>query len=139
MTSNLGSEYILENTDTANAKIMAELKSTFRPEFLNRIDEIIIFKALEKDVIYDILEKIVLEIENRLIDKHIKIELTKEAKDHIIDNSYDFNFGARPIKRFVQHNLETLIAKNIILDKIKVNSTLIIDCNDNSLYIKNLD
>ena len=139
MTSNLGSEYILENTDTANAKIMAELKSTFRPEFLNRIDEIIIFKALEKDVIYDILEKIVLEIENRLIDKHIKIELTKEAKDYIIENSYDFNFGARPIKRFVQHNLETLIAKNIILDKIKVNSTLIIDSKNNELYIKNLD
>ena len=139
MTSNLGSDYILENTDTANAKISLELKNTFRPEFLNRIDEIIIFKALEKDVIYDILEKIVLEIENRLIDKHIKINLTKEAKDYIIENSYDFNFGARPIKRFVQHNLETLIAKNIILDKIKVNSTLIIDCNNNELYIKNLD
>ena len=138
MTSNLGSEYILENRDNATDEVMSELKSTFRPEFLNRIDEIIMFNSLSKEVIYDILDKIVLEIEQRLSDKRIHISLTDSARQYIIDNSYDVNFGARPIKRFVQRNVETLIAKNIILDKIKVNSTVTIDCRDNELIIKEL-
>ena len=139
MTSNLGSEHILENGKDANEMVMAELKTTFRPEFLNRIDEIIVFNALDKEIIDDILEKIILEIEARLADKHIKIELTNEALEYIIDNSYDVNFGARPIKRFVQRNVETLIAKNIILDKIRVNSTVTIDCANDELIIKEFD
>ena len=138
MTSNLGSEYILENNNNSNTLVMDELKNTFRPEFLNRIDEIIIFKSLEKNIIYDILDKIILEIESRLRDKHIKISLTNSAKEYIVDNSYDPNFGARPIKRFVQHNIETLLAKNIILDKIKPNSIVTIDSLNNSLIIKDL-
>ena len=96
------------------------------------------FNSLSKEVIYDILDKIVLEIEQRLSDKRIHISLTDSARQYIIDNSYDVNFGARPIKRFVQRNVETLIAKNIILDKIKVNSTVTIDCRDNELIIKEL-
>lgn len=135
MTSNLGSEYILENNDTSNEMVMQELRKNFRPEFLNRIDETIIFKSLGKDVVYNILDKIIIDIEKRLTDKRIKITLTNKARDYIIDNSYDVNFGARPIKRFVQRNVETLIAKNIILDKITVNSTIVIDLIDDELVI----
>ena len=136
MTSNLGSEYILDNEDNASDMVMSELKKTFKPEFINRIDEIIIFKSLSKDVVYDILDKIINEIEYRLSDKKIKICLTDKAKDFIINNSYDDKYGARPIKRFVSHNLETLIAENIIMDKIKFNSELVIDVQDDKLYIK---
>lgn len=135
MTSNLGSEYILDNNDNSEEMVMQELRKNFRPEFLNRIDETIIFKSLGKDIVYNILNKIIRDIENRLKDKQIKIELTNKACDYIIDNSYDVNFGARPIKRFVQRNVETLIAKNIILDKIKVNSTITIDLVDDNLVI----
>ena len=136
MTSNLGSEYILDNEDNASDMVMSELKKTFKPEFINRIDEIIIFKSLSKDVVYDILDKIINEIEYRLSDKKIKISLTDKAKDFIINNSYDDKYGARPIKRFVSHNLETLIAENIIMDKIKFNSELVIDVQDDKLCIK---
>lgn len=135
MTSNLGSEYILDNSENHEEMVMQELRKNFRPEFLNRIDEIIIFKALDKTIVYNILDKIVSDIKNRLEDKRIKINLTNEAKEYIINNSYDVNFGARPIKRFVQRNVETLIAKNIILDKIKVNSTITIDLVDDNLVI----
>ena len=136
MTSNLGSEYILDNEDNASDMVMSELKKTFKPEFINRIDEIIIFKSLSKDVVYDILDKIINEIEYRLSDKKIKINLTNKAKYFIINNSYDDKYGARPIKRFVSHNLETLIAENIIMDKIKFNSELVIDVQNDKLYIK---
>ena len=139
MTSNLGSEFILENAYEANEMVMRELKNTFRPEFLNRIDEIIVFKSLDIKVIYDILDKIILDIEKRLIDKKIKIKLTDKARDYIVENSYDVNFGARPIKRFVGRNIETLIAKNIILDNIRVNSEIVIDCNNDELIIKDLN
>ncbi len=136
MTSNLGSEYILENTENANKLVMEELQHTFKPEFINRIDEIIIFNSLSKDIVYNILDKIISDIENRLKDKRLKIQLSDKAKDFIIDSSYDEKYGARPIKRFVSRNLETLIAKNIILDKIKFNSTIKIDVENNNLIIK---
>ena len=136
MTSNLGSEYILENQENAHALVMEELRHTFKPELINRIDEIIIFHSLGKQVVYEILDKIIKEIELRLKDKNIKIHLTEEAKNQIIEESYDPNFGARPIKRYVQRNVETLIAKNIILDKIKFNSEIMIDSKHHELYIK---
>ena len=135
MTSNIGSEYILENIEDKDNLVMNELKHTFKPEFINRIDEIIIFKSLNKNVVYEILDKIILDIENRLSDKHIKIKLTKEAKDYIINNSYDEKYGARPIKRFVSRNLETMLAEEIINDKIKFNSEITIDVKDNKLII----
>ena len=138
MTSNLGSEYILDNKENSNDLVMEELKHTFKPEFINRIDEIIVFKSLSKEVVYDILDKIIEEIENRLSDKRIKIELTKKAKEFIIENSYEEEFGARPIKRYVSRNLETLIANSIIMDKIKFNSTITVDVKNNELYIENL-
>lgn len=136
MTSNLGSEYILENKKVEDQIILGELKNHFRPEFINRIDEIIIFNSLSKEIVYDILDKIILEIENRLSDKKIKIELTKQAKDFIIENSYNEEFGARPIKRYVSRNLETLIANNILMDQIKYNDIIHIDTSNNQLVIK---
>ena len=136
MTSNLGSDYILEKENNAHDLIMNELKHTFKPEFLNRIDEIIIFDSLNKDVIYQILDKIISDINKRLDDKKITIKLTDNAKKYIIDNSYDENYGARPIKRFVSRNIETLIAKEIINGNIKYNSEVIIDEKDNNLIIK---
>ena len=136
MTSNLGSEYILNDTTDSDNLVMSELKSCFRPEFINRIDEIIIFKSLTKDVVYKILGNIIKEIENRLIDKKISITLTDEAKDFIINESFDPEYGARPIKRYVSRNLETMLAKSIINDTIEFNSEVIIDVKDNTLYIK---
>ena len=118
MTSNLGSEYILENKENVDELVDIELKHYFKPEFLNRIDETIIFDSLSKDVIYNVLDKIINNIEDRLKDKKIKINLSKEAKDYIINNSYDESFGARPIKRYVSRNLETLISKAIIIFSI---------------------
>ncbi len=139
MTSNLGSEYILENKENSHEMIDMELKHTFKPEFINRIDEIIIFKSLKKEIVYDILDKIISEIEYRLRDKHITLELTKEAKDFIIDESYDESYGARPIKRYVSRNLETLLAEKIILDEIKFDSKIIVDTENEILTLKNVE
>ena len=136
MTSNLGSEYILDNLDNSNTLVMDELKRTFKPEFLNRIDEIIIFKALKKDTVYKILDKIINDINKRLIDKNINIMLTNTARDFIIENSYDEKYGARPIKRFVSRNIETLIAKAIINGEIKYGDDVVISVKDNELYIE---
>ena len=136
MTSNLGSEYILENQTNSNELVMNELHHTFKPEFINRIDEIILFNSLDKKVIQEILDKIIKEIEIRLSNKRIHLELTEKAKDYIIKEAYDERYGARPIKRFVSRNIETLIAQNIILDKIKFNSTITIDFQNNELFIK---
>ena len=136
MTSNLGSEYILDNSTNKNELVMGELRKTFKPEFINRIDEVIVFNSLSKNVVYDILDKIIHETEIRLSDKKIKLVLTDKAKDYIIENSYDENYGARPIKRYVSRNLESMLAKAIILDEIKYDSEVIIDVKDNELIIK---
>lgn len=135
MTSNLGSEYILENLDNSEKLVMDELKHSFKPEFLNRIDEIIIFKSLKKNIVYQILDKIIKDINKRLEDKKITIKLTDKAKDYIINNSYDEKYGARPIKRFVSRNIETLIAKAIINEEIKYNNTIEIDEDNDKLLI----
>ena len=138
MTSNLGSEYILENLSNKDELINKELRRTFKPEFLNRIDEIVFFNSLGKDVVYKILDKIILEINNRLKNRSIKIELSDKAKDVIIANSYDLAFGARPIKRYVSDKLETMIAMNLIDGSIKENSIVIFDVNeDNEFFIRN--
>ena len=136
MTSNLGSEYILDNKDNANELVMQELRSTFKPEFINRIDEIIIFNSLTKDVVYDILNKIIKDIEYRLRDKNIKINVTDKVKEFIVNASYDEKYGARPIKRYVQRNVETLIAEAIINDKISFGSTITIDVDSDKLILK---
>ena len=136
MTSNLGSEYILDNIEDKDKLVMNELRNTFKPEFLNRIDEIIMFNSLSKEIVYKILDKIISDINDRLKDKRLTIELSKEAKDFILDNSYDEKYGARPIKRYVARNIETLIAKAIINEEIKYNSTVTIDVKDDNLVIK---
>ena len=133
MTSNLGSEHILEDND--HDKVYAQLRATFKPEFLNRIDEIIIFNALDVNVIYEILNKIIAELENRLKEHKIKLELSDNAKKYIVENAYDTAYGARPIKRFVTERLETLIAKKIINSEIKNNSLIKIDVRNNELII----
>ena len=136
MTSNLGSEYILDNEENSESKVMDALKRTFRPEFINRIDEIVIFKSLGKDVVYNILDKIIHETESRLKNIKLHLELTKKAKDFIIDHSYEEAYGARPIKRYVTHNIETLIADKIIKDEIKYNDTITVDVKDDKLILK---
>ena len=136
MTSNLGSEFILENVPDKDKLVMDELKRTFKPEFINRIDEIIMFKSLDKKTVYEILDKIISDIEKRLDDKKIKVNLTSAAKDYIINNSYDEKYGARPIKRFVSRNLETLLATEIINDNIKFGETVNIDVKDDQLIIQ---
>ena len=136
MTSNLGSEYILDNDENSHEMVMNELRHTFKPEFINRIDEIIIFNSLSKDVVYEILDKIVHEIEHRLDDKKLKLVLTDKAKKYIVDNAYDEKYGARPIRRYVSRNIETLLAKAIIEEKVKFNSTVTIDVKDDKFIIK---
>ena len=136
MTSNLGSEYILNKDPNSKYLIDSLLKQTFKPEFLNRIDEIITFNSLTKNSVYKILDNIIKNIEDRLSDKLIKINLTDKAKNFIIDSSYDESFGARPIKRFVVKNIESLIANGILNDEIKYNQTITIDVSNNSLILK---
>jgi len=135
MTSNLGSEYILNNNENSEEQVMNELKMTFRPEFINRIDEIIIFNSLNKNIMYKILDKLVSEIESRLKTQNVKLSLTKKAKDYIIENGSDDVYGARPLKRFVSRNIETLIAKEIILGNINFGETINIDIENNELVL----
>ena len=134
MTSNLGSEYILNKEPNLNELLQDELNHTFKPEFLNRIDEIITFNSLNKDTIYEILDNIIKNIEERLKNNELHIILTDKCKKHIIDSSYNESFGARPIKRYVTKNIESLIAKNIIENNIRFGSTITIDV-DNDKYI----
>ena len=135
MTSNIGSEYILENKDNKNELISMELRRTFKPEFLNRIDEIVFFNSLSIDVVYKILDIIINNINKRLSNRGIEIELSSNAKEEIIKNSYDESFGARPIKRYVSDNIETLIAMSLINGDIKDNSKIIIDVKNHEFVI----
>ena len=133
MTSNVGSEYILNGESD---KVTSELTKYFRPEFLNRLDEIIIFNKLSKDNLSEILDNIVKQIERRLVDINVKIVLTEGARKYFIDNGYDEAFGARPLKRLVSNKLETLLATKLINNEIKSNSTVTVDYKDNNLIIK---
>ena len=132
MTSNLGDEYALEGNEN---KVLEELRNHFRPEFINRIDEVIIFKPLSKETIYEILDKIILEIEERLSDKNIKIKLTNNARDYLVDIGYDVNYGARPLKRVVSRTIENMIAEKIIMGEIKYGDVVTFDY-DKELIIK---
>lgn len=135
MTSNLGSEYILNKDPNLKELLNNELRHIFKPEFLNRIDEIITFNSLNKDTIYEILDNIIKNVENRLNDKQIKINITNKAKEKIVEESYNESFGARPIKRYVSKNIESLIANNILEDNIKYNSTITIDIDSKNNFI----
>ena len=133
MTSNVGSEYILNGESN---KVTSELTKYFRPEFLNRLDEIIVFNKLSKDNLSEILDNIVKQIERRLVDINVKIVLTEGARKYFIDNGYDEAFGARPLKRLVSNKLETLLANKLINNEIKPNSIVTVDYKDNNLIIK---
>lgn len=134
MTSNVGSEYVLDGKVDEDV-INAELKTYFRPEFLNRVDEIIIFNSLSKEVIYEILDKLVSDLNKKLLGNRISITLSEKAKEWIVENGYDHNYGARPLKRFLSKNLETLLAKKLIDGSIITGDNLTVDIKDDSLVI----
>ena len=136
MTSNIGSEYILNDPEIGeNTKeiVLNELKHRFKPEFLNRIDETIIFKSLSKENVKGIIKLILEDINKKLKDQHIKVEYTTEALDFIADSSYDPSYGARPIKRFVQKDIETNLSKMILSNEISDNDTVLINSDGHKL------
>ena len=132
MTSNVGSEYIINNEED---KVSSELTKYFKPEFLNRLDEIITFNKLSKEDLKEILSKIIEEIEHRLIDINVKINLSDSAINYFIDNGYDEFYGARPLKRLVNNKLETIIARKLINNEIKSNTTINVDYVNDELKI----
>ncbi len=136
MTSNLGSEYILEHNEKTNNLVMEELRSHFRPEFINRIDEIIIFRSLQKEIVGQILDKIMLDIQKRLAPSNIHIILTDIAQKKIIEESYDEVYGARPIKRYVTKNIETLLAQELLKETTEFNDTFVIDISNDTFIIQ---
>ena len=134
MTSNIGAMSLLDGidndgniTEEANESVMEQLRSHFRPEFLNRLDEIIMFKPLSQKNIEGIMELIIKELNKRLADKELNIELTDNAKNYIVENAYDPSYGARPLKRFVQRTVETLAAKKIIEGNLREGDTITVD------------
>ncbi len=127
MTSNLGSEYLLNNNTNANELVMNEVHKHFRPEFLNRIDEIVMFNPLSKEVQIKIVDKLLNDLKMRLEQNGIKVDFTNALKKYVIDSSYNTTYGARPIKRFIQKNIETEIAKQIIASTIEANHYYVID------------
>ena len=140
MTSNLGSMHLLEGIDEngeirpeAEEAVMEELKGNFRPEFLNRLDEIIMFKPLTKDNIGNIIKLLMADLNKRLADRELKVELTKAAEDYITEKGYNPVYGARPLKRFLQKHVETLAAKLILADKVREGDTILIDLTDGEL------
>ena len=132
MTSNLGSEYILDGN---TSMVMDEVKRHFRPEFVNRIDEIIVFNPLTKDNIRKILDKLIQEMEDRLKEDNIHITLTDAAKDYLVENGYDVTYGARPLKRLLSRTVETSLAKVLINNEVKFGMELIVDYKDNNFVI----
>ena len=142
LTSNLGSSYLLDGidangeiTEDARAAVEALLKQSFRPEFLNRLDEIVFYKPLTKDNITHIIDLIMKDLNGRLADKQLKCELTERAKNYIIETGYDPAFGARPLKRLVQRHVETLLARKIIADQVEPGATLTVDVDENGNYV----
>ncbi|MBQ3947183.1 MAG: ATP-dependent chaperone ClpB [Ruminococcus sp.] len=138
LTSNLGSPYILDGidangeiTDDARSKVDALLKQQFRPEFLNRLDEIIFYKPLTKTEIIKIVDLMLADLQKRLDDKHIRINVSDEAKNYIVECGYDPNFGARPLRRFIQSKIETLAARKIISSDLSAGDTIDIDIDEN--------
>ena len=143
MTSNIGSEYLLDGIDengnikqTAQDLVMNDLRNHFRPEFLNRLDETILFKPLTKDNITGIIELIIKDVNRRLRDKELTVELTKDAKDYIVDHAYDPVYGARPLKRYVQKHVETLAAKLILSDQVNCRDTILVDVDRDILVAR---
>lgn len=143
MTSNIGSDYLIEGigedgniTEEAKDDVMNIMRSSFRPEFLNRLDEIIMFKPLNREDIYRIIDLVVRDIAKRLEDRHMTIELTEAAKDHVLRNAYSNVYGARPIKRYIQRFIETEIGKKIIAGEIGEEDSIVVDEERGELVVK---
>ena len=140
MTSNIGSTYLLDGIDEnggikqeTEELVMNDLRGHFRPEFLNRLDEIILFKPLTKGNIGNIINLLITDLNKRLSDREITVELTDAAKQYIVDNGYDPVYGARPLKRFLQKHVETLSAKLILADEVREGDTILIDVEGDHL------
>ena len=132
MTSNVGSEYILNNE---LEKVEQELHKYFKPEFINRVDEVIMFNKLTKEVLSSILDKLIKEIETRLKDLNLTITLTPAARNYFVENGYDEYYGARPLKRLVSRELETVLAKQLIENTVKPNAKLEVDYQNDKIII----
>jgi len=143
LTSNLGSQYLLEGIDEngelrseAREAVMSVLRSTFRPEFLNRLDETVFYKPLTRQNIGAIIELLTAGLSKRLEEKSLKLVITEAAREFVIENSYDPAFGARPMKRYLQSNVETLIARAILSGNLSEGDTVTVDVADGKLTVK---
>ena len=146
MTSNLGAEFLLDGIDDngnisseAEELVMSQLKNHFRPEFLNRLDEIVMFKPLSKSDIRGIIDLLVKDINRRIEDKEISLTVTDRALDYIVEKAYDPVYGARPLKRYLQKNVETLLAKKMLADEVAVGDVLSLDVENGALVIRKAD
>ena len=142
LTSNLGSQFLLDGigpngeiTEEARNQVSDLLKHSFRPEFLNRLDEIVFYKPLTKNNVTHIIDLMVAELNRRLGDKQLTVSLTERAKDHVIDSAYDPIYGARPLRRYLQHTVETLISRKIISGEVEPGDTLVVDCAGDELTV----
>lgn len=140
MTSNIGAQYLLEGigpdgqvSAEAEEAVMDELRGRFRPEFLNRLDETILFKPLTKDNVSGIIRLILEDLNRRLDDRNLHLELTEGAVQYIVDNAYDPVYGARPLKRYIQKYVETMTARLILEDRVDSGDTVLIDVKDGEL------
>ena len=143
LTSNLGSQFLLDGiqpdgeiSQQARDQVNELLKRSFRPEFLNRLDEIVFYKPLTKDNVTHIIDLMVDELNRRLEDKQLTVRLTDQAKTHVIDEAYDPVYGARPLRRYLQHTVETLISRKIIADQVDPGQVLTVDCKDGQLTVE---
>ena len=143
LTSNLGFQYLLDGMDgegniSDEAKIQVDqlLKKSFRPEFLNRLDEVVCYKPLTKENITSIVDLLLTNLNRRLEDKQLKVELTPAAKTYVIENGYDPLYGARPLRRFLQHTVETIVGRKMIADEVLPGSTLVVDCVGDQLIVR---
>ena len=144
MTSNIGSQYLLENqgeevTGEAKNLVMASLRNKFKPEFLNRVDDIIMFKPLSEEGIKKIIDIFLDEVRARLVDKNIKLEVTEEAKSILAKEGYDPIYGARPLKRYIQNTLENNLARKIIKGDVYYGSTVVVDGQNNELTLYTME
>ena len=142
LTSNLGSQFLLDGigpngeiTEEARNQVSDLLKHSFRPECLTRLDEIVFYKPLTKDNVTHIIDLMVAELNRRLGDKQLTVSLTERAKDHVIDSAYDPIYGARPLRRYLQHTVETLISRKIISGEVEPGDTLVVDCAGDELTV----
>ena len=143
MTSNLGADYLLDGIDAeghiskeSEDFVMSQLRGSFRPEFLNRLDEIIMFKPLTKKDIGGIVDLLIADINKRIEDKELHLTISEAAKDFIAEEAYEPAYGARPLKRYLQKNVETLLAKKILADEVRTGDRLVLDVENGSLIIR---